>query len=152
MVRFGLIPLISAVLVLAAAPYLLPLTMPDIKPGPAAVRGGARDGVPGFGLQDVIQGVRRDLMAAQTRLIQERELPMFQVESFDIELSFIVKQSTAVDAKAGAPEFIVVSGRTDLGQEQVQKIQLHLSVPKPPEPDVRIHQTPPKLEGLTRVQ
>lgn len=121
----------TAATVVLIGHFLLPHTMELIKPSVKEIRS-AGDENQQYGIQEIISAVRSELIATQSSLIANEEDAMFQVETFDIELSFVVAQGVKVNATVEAPKFLVVGTDTDYKKEQIQKIRLHLSVDKPP--------------------
>lgn len=88
-----------------------------------------------YGIKQIINAVRKEIIAAQDEIIQKNEAALFQMETFDIELSFVVSHQSAANLSVDVPpKFLVIGADTDYKKEQVQKIVLHFSVLKPTEP------------------
>jgi hypothetical protein len=132
LVRWAMLPILSAALVLLAA-YLLPSLVRIGGTAPLA----RQDAPEGFGLQDVILAVRQDLIAAQVSLIERGEEAMFDLKTFDVEISFVVRESASAEVKTG-PQFVVVGSSSAYATEQVQRIKLTFESAEPPEVVVKV--------------
>jgi len=122
----------SAALVFFLAPWLIPLKLSATAPQ----NGGEGD------LFDIVREVRADVIRLQSELIQKQETAVFQIESVDVELSFVVKQDASVDVEGGATKLLVVGADSTYGTEQIQKIFVHMSLAEPGEPNIVIEGIP----------
>jgi hypothetical protein len=108
-------------------PYTMQLINPTVKENYIAGNENQQ-----YKIQEIIKAVRSELIAAQSSLIANEEDPMFQAETFDLELSFVVARGVKANTKVETPIFLVVGADTDYKEEQIQKIRLHWSVVEPP--------------------
>ncbi len=132
----------SAALVLFLAPWILPLSIRT------PTQGGSSSGMELF---DVVRGVRADLIRLQAELIERQEAALFQIESVDVELSFVVKRDSSVDVEGGAAKLLVVSADSAFGTQQIQKVHVRMSLVDPGEPNIVIEGIPLDAEDATRL-
>jgi len=85
----------------------------------------APSGRPSLGLDRLVEEVRADLERMDRVRIAENREALFVVETFDLELNFVVREGTTSDA-SGHFEVVTVGGKSEYSSERVQKIQLHL--------------------------
>jgi len=122
----------TAIAVILIGHFFLPRAIELIEP-PRSIKGNVSGGETyQYGIKEIIRAVRAELVATQDTLVANEEEALFQVETFDIELSFVVAQGAKASANVDAPQFLVVGADTEYKKEQIQKIRLHLSVDKPP--------------------
>lgn len=76
-------------------------------------------------IKDVIHKVQQELIDSQKERRDLGMSPLFEVDSLEIEIHFVVQQQT--DAKAGVSLAVVdVGADHNYSQEQIQKITLRL--------------------------
>lgn len=81
-------------------------------------------------IKDLTLSVKNQLEQLDQERQKKNELPLFMVESFDLELNFTVKQ---VATKEGKLEYkvLTIGDKNEVSKEQVQKITLHMKANKP---------------------
>ncbi len=91
-----------------------------------------------LGVKDLIRAVKHELYQAELErfevrdgVAKEKELPLFKVESFDLEIRFFVRQRASAGVSA-EPQFVVVDTETEISAERTQTIQLHMTVDADP--------------------
>lgn len=78
-----------------------------------------------LGIDQLIAQVKADLEAAERTRLQEGKVPLFKVDTFDLEIHFAVRRSASSEAGARL-EVVTLSGKTDVAAEKTQKITLHM--------------------------
>lgn len=81
-----------------------------------------------YEISSIIRAVKAELTKAQRTMVASGEAAMFQVNTFDLELNFVIREATGSSIQGGAPQFLVVSETNEYSRERVQKIQLHMSI------------------------
>jgi hypothetical protein len=76
-------------------------------------------------IKDLTLNVKDQLEKIDSVREKKNEFPLFKVESFDLELNFIIKKTNSNSAKF-ENELITISNGQDYAKEQVQKIVLHM--------------------------
>jgi hypothetical protein len=78
-----------------------------------------------LGVADLIEKVKSDLETVDRQRIERDEAPLFNVDSFDLEINFVVKEGQSTSAQ-GEYKVLTVGGTSEVSSEKVQKIVLHL--------------------------
>ena len=76
-------------------------------------------------MADLIEQVKSDLESIDEKRIDKNEAPLFSVETFDLEINFVVRESQSGEVR-GEYEVVTVGGRSEFSAEKIQKIVLHL--------------------------
>jgi hypothetical protein len=74
-------------------------------------------------IKQLIETVKQQLEAADQEREADGKAPLFRVETFQLEVNFVVKDSHSANA-SGNFEVVTVGGQTEFSREQVQKISL----------------------------
>ncbi len=83
-----------------------------------------------LGIEPLVQQVRAELEAMDRGRVERGDPGIFALDSFDLELQFVAKQS--MGANLGVElQVVTIGGDSQLATEEVQKITLHLK-PLPP--------------------
>jgi Trypsin-co-occurring domain 2 len=85
---------------------------------------------PKLGVADLIEQVKNDLESMDQKRIDKNEAPLFNVETFDLEINFVVRESQSGEVK-GEYQVVTVGGRSEFSAEKIQKIVLHLKTAEP---------------------
>jgi hypothetical protein len=80
----------------------------------------------GYPIAEVIEDVRDELLSAQRKWNKEGGMPLFELQHFDLELAFVVRRTESASAEANF-ELIAVGGESQVNQERVQRIKLHMT-------------------------
>lgn len=122
----------TAIAVILIGHFFFPRAIELIEP-PMSAKGNVSGGETyQYGIKEIIRAVRKEIVATQDTLVANEEEALFQLETFDIELSFVVAQGAKASANVDVPQFLVVGADTEYKKEQIQKIMLHLRVVDPP--------------------
>lgn len=78
-----------------------------------------------LGVAELIEKVKSDLEKVDRQRIERDEAALFNVESFDLEINFVVKEGQSTSA-TGEYKVLTVGGTSQVSSEKVQKIVLHL--------------------------
>jgi hypothetical protein len=148
---------IYVVLVLAIAilvPYVLPILIPWNR------NGGAFTGDEGLGIEQLITGVKEELIKTEEARRLKADAPLFELKDFDLEISFVVRASSSHKGRASY-QVLTVDSDVQTGSERVQRLRLHMTavpqlsksesksptsspLPRPPNGVRVIVPTPPK--------
>jgi len=92
-------------------------------------------------IKDLTLRVKDQLEQLDALRQKKNELPLFMVESFDLELNFTVKQ---VATKEGKLEYkiLTIGDKNEVSKEQVQKITLHMKTNKPQDASTQADNNP----------
>jgi len=74
-------------------------------------------------IKQLIETVKQQLEAADQQREADGKAPLFRVETLQLEINFVVKDSHSTNA-SGNFEVVTVGGQTEFSREQVQKISL----------------------------
>ena len=78
-------------------------------------------------IDKLIQQVKLDLEKVDEERIKQQKAALFKVDDFDLELNFVVKQTTSSEASAKPVyELVTIGGKTEVSAEKIQKIKLHM--------------------------
>lgn len=85
-----------------------------------------------LGIKELINKVRSELVETNIQLLKEDKPALFEVREFELELNFVIKEST--NDKAGF-EFnaVTVGSDTEFSSEKLQKITLKMTAVPPEE-------------------
>jgi Trypsin-co-occurring domain 2 len=107
---------------LLAAPRLvswLTTQAPAVLPHPEAGRE--------LGVREMIRSVKQELQDADKEMRDNREVALFELKEFDLEISFVARASST--AKSGFDyQVLTVDTEKQAGSEKVQKLHLHFVV------------------------
>lgn len=78
-------------------------------------------------VKDLIRKVKEELYAAEVEMHERKELPLFELKEFEMEVNFVVR--TAGEVRA---EVVGVGSNVELGTEKIQKLKLRWA-PVPPQ-------------------
>ncbi|MCF6354012.1 MAG: hypothetical protein L3J26_02745 [Candidatus Polarisedimenticolaceae bacterium] len=81
-----------------------------------------------YGISETVRAVKAELYDAQQKMAENREAALFQAESFDLELNFVVRGSGSTTVESSVPQFFVVGETSKYSAERIQKIKLHFTV------------------------
>ena len=101
----------------------------------------------GLGIDKVIRDVKKELVASDQKRIENQEAALFQVKDFDLEIQFVVRESTTTGGEA---KYEVITVNTELKDEleKVQKITLHFTAAQPKEEKEKVTENPnPGING-----
>lgn len=76
-------------------------------------------------ITEVIRQVREELYNAQVAWNETGENAMFEIDYFDLELSFVLKKSAQAGAKSEL-QLMAVSSSSQIDTERIQRIKLHM--------------------------
>jgi hypothetical protein len=80
-----------------------------------------------LGIDALVTKVRSELESLEITRQSSSTQPLFEMKDFDLEISFVVKQSAT--AKGGLEtEVVTVGGETEHSKEASQKVTLHMGV------------------------
>src|SRR6266850_4746022 len=84
-----------------------------------------------LGIQDLVREVKTELIAAEREMREKKEISLFELESFEMELNFMVRAD--YNEKMGAhTELVTAESEIQTGSEKVQKLTLHWKASNPP--------------------
>ena len=89
----------------------------------------AEDG-PGVELNKFISDVRQQFENMERERIKEKRASSMNIESFDLELNFVVKNKKSGKAEANY-ELVTIGGEAENATEKTQKITLHMKPAAP---------------------
>jgi hypothetical protein len=78
-----------------------------------------------LGIDTLIEQVKQDLENLDDRRRQQNKAALFIVESFDLEINFVVRESQSGEAGLKY-EVVTVGGKSEVNTEKVQKITLRM--------------------------
>jgi competence protein ComGC len=88
-------------------------------------------------IERLIEQVKSSLEIADAKRMEEKKAALFKVDSFELEINFIVKEAQSGEASIRY-EAVTVGGRTEVSAEKVQKIILHMKAIDYDSPDPTI--------------
>jgi hypothetical protein len=91
---------------------------------------GPADAPPHLGIDSLINQVRADLENLEVKRESAGVQPLFELQSFDLEVSFVVKQSRKATGSFET-EVITVGGEAEHSNEATQRITLHMHTVAP---------------------
>ncbi|MCU0709548.1 MAG: hypothetical protein MUF23_14765 [Pirellula sp.] len=71
-------------------------------------------------VKTLIRKVKEELQAAEFERVNQKELPLLQLQDFEMEINFVVRNAGGVRA-----EVVGIGSNIDLATEKVQKLKLH---------------------------
>lgn len=83
-----------------------------------------------LGVTDMVRQVKAELEAAEQERIERNEAALFLLESFDLEINFVLRNSSSRSV-GFSPQFLVVNENTNVSTEKVQKLRLHMRASPP---------------------
>src|SRR6266536_4938277 len=75
-------------------------------------------------IDTLIEQVKHDLEAVDEKRLRENKAGLFKVDTFDLEINFVVKHTDSANAQMSY-EVVTVGGKSEVSAEKVQKISLH---------------------------
>jgi hypothetical protein len=114
---------LTGALLLIALPYVIV----RVHPVSSNSRRGPQEEL---GLQTLISQVKTELSNLERERLTRKELAMFQLNAFDLELQFIVRENSRV-AGHGDFKLVAVDNEMQTGSERVQKLILHMTTVPP---------------------
>jgi hypothetical protein len=84
----------------------------------------------GLGIQELITGVKDELTKTEKARREKGEAPLFELQSFDLEISFVVRASTKQSGGANY-QVLTVDSALETGSEKIQKLRLHMTAVEP---------------------
>jgi Trypsin-co-occurring domain 2 len=76
-------------------------------------------------IRDLTLNVKSQLKELDSIREKNKELPLFKVESFDLEINFAIKQVQNSDNKFEY-KVLTIEDKNEFSKEQIQKITLHM--------------------------
>jgi len=76
-------------------------------------------------IETLIEQVKNSLEIVDEKRMKENKAALFKVDSFELEIHFVVKEAQSGEASVRY-EAVTVGGRTEVSAEKVQKIILHM--------------------------
>jgi hypothetical protein len=98
----------------------------------------------GIGLSSLVNTVRSELVALQTERLQAGHEAVFSIDSFDLEIAFVVKQSDKTKGTVDA-QVVTLETESEAVRERSHRVTLHLK-PLPTE-EIRVPAGPTAPEG-----
>ncbi len=144
--------IVTAAVVVLVGPYLLPRAVNWLGSIDTETEKNVGGAPSEYGIQEIVSAVRAELIATQDALVASEEKAMFQVDTFDIELSFVVKRGATASINTKTPQFLVVGADTEYKKEQIQKIHLHFQIDKPEMLDASIIDNVDKSDEAIELQ
>jgi Trypsin-co-occurring domain 2 len=85
----------------------------------------------GLNIKELIERVEGELQKTEQEKIDSKQPGLFQVKTFDLEVSFVVKTRYTEAGKIAGYDFIAISAENEIASEQTHKIILHLEAAAP---------------------
>ena len=104
-----------------------------------------------YDIATVIRSVKSEIFKAQQMMVEASEPPLFQLEEFDLELNFVVRNQAKAGVQLKLPELFVLSDESSVAKERVQTIQLHFSVVKGKSFKSPVQPIPPDLDDVIKL-
>jgi hypothetical protein len=99
-----------------------------------------------LGIAQVVRRVKQELYEADIERDERGEAALFELDSFDLELNFVVETRGA--AKAGTDFALVVLGKeAEVSSQRIQKIHLHMKAAAPVTGRKPVGAAPPALSA-----
>jgi len=80
-----------------------------------------------LGIDDLVTKIRSELEKVEVQRQSVGEQALFEMKNFDLEISFVVKQTGKAEGKLEA-EVITIGGAVERSKEAAQKVTLHMDV------------------------
>src|SRR5882724_10665115 len=84
----------------------------------------------GLEISNLIRQVKSELEIANDKMRQNNEAALFQVKSFDLEVTFVVQATTTSSGNTDF-HFVTVDNRLETNSQRTQKMTLHMVVTPP---------------------
>lgn len=84
----------------------------------------------GLRIRDLVRQVKQELSEADSIAQSHHEMALFDLEEFDLDVSFVVRSKNAATGKAGY-ELLAVESSTELSTERLQHIHLRWKAAAP---------------------
>lgn len=78
-------------------------------------------------ISELILSVKDQLQKLEKDRIDSNKASLFKVESFDLELNFIIKKSSSIEGGI-KNEVITLNNSSNISNEIIQKIHLHMKI------------------------
>jgi hypothetical protein len=78
----------------------------------------------GIGITDLVREVKKELTQLEDSMVHRNENEMFRLKDMEMEISFVVRQTTS-GKMGGSYEVVTVEGSRENSNEKVQKLVLH---------------------------
>ena len=98
---------------------------------------------PGLGIKELIRLVKKELQDSELELERKHEAALFNIKTFDLEISFVVRVAYTQKGMLEY-QFITVDSEFESGSEKIQRIQLHMEVVQPETVRIKPSATPLK--------
>jgi hypothetical protein len=118
--------LLLVVAAVLAAPYLLRW----VNLAPAVEDEVEADRPESLGVRDAVRQVKRELQEADRERLDSGEPALFEVQSFDLELHFVVEQKSSAGVGL-EPKLILVNKSSEISAQTVQTIKIHMVAAAP---------------------
>ncbi len=84
----------------------------------------------GLEISNLIRQVKSELEDANDKMRQNNEAALFQVQSFDLEVTFVVQATTTSSGNTDF-HFVTVDNRLETNSQRTQKMTIHMVVTPP---------------------
>jgi len=92
----------------------------------------------GLGVNELIREVKQELRQASDEMRQNNEAALFQLKTFDLEVSFVARAVATTSGKV-TYELVAVDNQLETSSERTQKLMLHMEVLPPQHEKHNIH-------------
>jgi hypothetical protein len=93
------------------------------------------------GVKKLIEEVKKELTEATEDMEKKHEAALFQLKSFDLEVTFVA-QVSATDSAGASYQLVTVNNQLATSSGRTQKLNLHMEVVPPEHKNIKIIRGP----------